>query len=164
MPSGADRSHIEILIEEAGWLAACPNLEGLAHETVAAVLAENTGEIAILFTSDVAMRELNRDFRRIDNATNVLSFPAAQGSGHRLGDIALAFETCREEARDQSKAFVNHVRHLLVHGLLHLLGYDHITDSEAELMEAREREILNRFGIADPYDAVRFDDGKNVAH
>lgn len=119
----------------------------------AAEAEEAEGVVSVLLGDDAALRALNETWRGKGKATNVLSFPAATSSGGRLGDIALAAETIDLEARTQGKTFEAHMMHLLVHGLLHLLGYDHEEDSEAEVMEAREREILADLGVADPYAA-----------
>ena len=110
-------------------------------------------EVSILFTDDAQMRELNRDYRGVDKATNVLSFaqPGGPHPGPLLGDIILAFETVEREAALAGKPFRAHMGHLIVHGFLHLLGYDHEAESEAEEMEALERAALARMGIADPY-------------
>ena len=106
-------------------------------------------ELSILFTDDAAIRILNRDYRGKDQPTNVLSFP--QPSGQLLGDIILAFETVEREAALAGKPLEAHMGHLIVHGFLHLLGYDHEGESEAEEMEALERAALERMGIPDPY-------------
>jgi probable rRNA maturation factor len=98
---------------------------------------------------DEALRELNARWRGKETATNVLSFPAPEGFG--LGDIALAFETVAAEAQAQGKSLAAHASHLIVHGFLHLLGYDHEDEGEAVEMEARERAILATLGVADPY-------------
>ena len=116
-------------------------------------------EIAVMLTDDAAVRTLNKDFRGIDKPTNVLSFPAPDmgeageddDSPHPLGDIAIAYETLRRESDEEGKPFVHHLSHLAVHGFLHLIGYDHETDDEAEAMEALEVEILAQLGIPDPY-------------
>lgn len=108
------------------------------------------GEIDILLCNDAKMRELNNIWRKIDKPTNVLSFPQI-GNPNIIGSIALGFETIETEAEVQAKTFENHVAHLLVHGVLHLLGYDHIIDQEADEMEALEIEILSQIGIKDPY-------------
>jgi len=116
-------------------------------------------EIAVMLTDDVGIRTLNNNWRGIDKPTNVLSFPALQPTGPRgeddaprmLGDIAIAYETMRREADEEQKPFDQHLAHLTVHGFLHLIGYDHETDDEAEEMEALEREILAHLGIPDPY-------------
>ncbi|KIZ39760.1 rRNA maturation RNase YbeY, partial [Rhodopseudomonas palustris] len=102
---------------------------------------------------------LNANWRGIDKPTNVLSFPALQPPGgiepddapRMLGDIAIAYETVRREADDEGKPFVNHLSHLAVHGFLHLVGYDHESEAEAEAMEDVERQILAGLGIPDPY-------------
>ena len=118
----------------------------------------NGFELAIVLTDDSAIRLLNRDWRGIDAATNVLSFPAKganskqfhEGNRH-LGDIVLAYETIAREARAEGKPFVHHLAHLAVHGFLHLAGYDHQRDREAAVMERAERDILRQLAIPDPY-------------
>ncbi|MGH6715362.1 MAG: rRNA maturation RNase YbeY [Bradyrhizobium sp.] len=128
-----------------------------AAETVDADVGE--AELAVMLTDDFGIRALNRDFRGIDKPTNVLSFSAprpARGGGEgahprALGDIAIAYETMRKEADDESKAFDHHLSHLAVHGFLHLIGYDHETDEDADAMEALETEVLAQLGIPDPY-------------
>lgn len=113
-------------------------------------------ELSLVFTNDHDIRKLNAQWRNIDKPTNVLSFPAfdiAPGNtpGPLLGDIVLAHETVTREADNENKSINDHLTHLLVHGLLHLVGYDHQTDDEAEQMEQLEREILRNLSIADPY-------------
>ena len=116
-------------------------------------------EIAVMLTDDAGIRTLNNNWRGIDKPTNVLSFPALQPTGssgpndapRMLGDIAIAYETTRREADDEQKPFDHHLSHLAVHGFLHLIGYDHEKDEDAETMEALERNILMQLGIADPY-------------
>ena len=109
-----------------------------------------------MLTDDAGIRTLNHDWRGIDKPTNVLSFPAVAlpGSGGQpraLGDIAIAYETTRREADSENKRFSDHLSHLAVHGFLHLIGYDHENEDDAEAMEALEVEILARLGIPDPY-------------
>jgi probable rRNA maturation factor len=108
-----------------------------------------------VLTNDSAIRQLNRVWRNVDAPTNVLSFPAATKQGPdepaHLGDIVLAYETIAREARDEGKPLANHVAHLVVHGYLHLLGFDHEADADAEQMEQTERKILRRLAIPDPY-------------
>lgn len=150
---------VEVSVEAGGWAAL--DVEPLARAAAAAALAESGArvragaEIAILFADDAAVRALNRDWRSIDKATNVLSFPAATpdalARAPHLGDIALAFETCAKEARDEGKTLADHAAHLVVHGVLHLVGHDHESPAEAEAMEAAERRALARLGVADPY-------------
>ena len=151
---------IDIRIEASGW-SALADAEAIARRAVEAVLADyapdERGAVAVLLTGDAEIRALNRDFRRMDKPTNVLSFPAAGLPGENapgesiLGDIALAYETCAREAEEEEKPIADHLAHLVVHGTLHLLGFDHETPDEAEEMEAEEVEILARLGIADPY-------------
>jgi probable rRNA maturation factor len=146
----------EIVVESPLW-AREPDSKGTLQRAVRAAAERSTtgGALAILLTDDSHMRTLNRDFRGIDKATNVLSFPtsagAAQAKEVQLGDVAIAFETVAAEAIAEGKTFQNHLAHLGVHGFLHLIGYDHETDGEAEEMEARERAILAGLGIPDPY-------------
>jgi probable rRNA maturation factor len=109
------------------------------------------GDVSVLLTDDAELRALNRTWRGIDKPTDVLSFPAAGGPAPRGGDIAIAFETVRRESRAEGKPFQHHLAHLAVHGFLHLLGYDHHTDSDAEVMENLERDSLAHLAIADPY-------------
>lgn len=111
-------------------------------------------EISLLLTDDAAVRELNRSWRGYDKPTNVLSFPSTMpsvGKARHLGDIVLAYETVAREAREEGKPLAHHVTHLVVHGVLHLIGYDHETDEEADEMEAIEIAALARLGIPDPY-------------
>lgn len=109
--------------------------------------------LTLLLTDDESVRELNRDFRQKDAPTNVLSFPAPPNPEHSLGDIALAFGVCAREAAEQGKPLAHHLQHLVIHGVLHLLGFDHIGDDEAEVMEDLERAVLAGLGVPDPYAA-----------
>jgi probable rRNA maturation factor len=135
-----------------------PRARPIARETIA-VAAEDRGlseggDVSLCLADDAALRALNLRWRGIDKPTNVLSFPAAAGrpgEAPMLGDIALAYETLAREAEDLGAPLADHYRHLLVHGFLHLIGYDHETDAEAERMEALEAKILARLGAADPY-------------
>ncbi len=119
----------------------------------APVLPHGTYQVTIVLTDDAEMRNLNRTWRGKDAATNVLSFPADDGIREPglLGDVVLAYETTLEEARQQNIALQDHVSHLVVHGVLHLLGFDHAEDEAAERMESLERTALASLGIADPY-------------
>ncbi|RMF12527.1 MAG: rRNA maturation RNase YbeY, partial [Alphaproteobacteria bacterium] len=132
-------------------------------------LAVEPAQVSVLLTDDAQVRDLNCRYRGKDSATNVLSFPAldeaaraALRRGGRvatgpipgpmlLGDLALAFETLSREAQIAAKPLEDHFCHLVVHGFLHLVGYDHESDDEAEVMEALERRVLARLGIPDPY-------------
>jgi probable rRNA maturation factor len=132
-----------------------------AAEVVDAILHVDLGEaeLAVMLTDDAGIRTLNSNWRGIDKPTNVLSFPALPptgGSGpddapRMLGDIAIAYQTTRAEADDEQKPFDHHLSHLAIHGFLHLIGYDHEKDDDAEAMESLETEILAQLGIPDPY-------------
>lgn len=141
---------VEIVADHPAWRGR----RALARRVLQAVGAAEKadGVVSVLLGDDAALRALNKQWRGKDKATNVLSFPAA-ADGDQLGDIALAAETVAAEAVAQGKSFEAHMTHLLVHGLLHLLGYDHEQDAEAEIMEGRERMILAGLGISDPYAA-----------
>ena len=115
-------------------------------------------EVSLLLTDDAQVRELNAEYRQQDKPTNVLSFaaldedsPVPPDGPILLGDVIVAYQTAEREAREEGKNFADHLSHLVVHGVLHLLGYDHIEDDEAEEMESLERSILAGLGIPDPY-------------
>jgi probable rRNA maturation factor len=148
---------VDVLVEDAGWASAVKRIEDFCAVTLeAAAKAESTtGAVSVLLTADAMIQTLNRDFRGHDKPTNVLSFPSVAGPGPfgLLGDIALARETIAAEAAAQGKAFETHLAHLLVHGFLHLIGYDHDADDDAHHMEERERAILAALGYPDPYAA-----------
>src|SRR6202158_3782782 len=128
-----------------------------AAEPVDADIGE--AELAVMLTDDAGIRTLNCNWRGIDKPTNVLSFPALPPTGpsgpddapRMLGDIAIAYETTRKEADDEQKPFDHHLSHLAVHGFLHLIGYDHEKDDDADAMETLELEILAQLAIPDPY-------------
>jgi probable rRNA maturation factor len=142
---------IEVEVEDSAWTDALANVAALAREAALAASGEaETREIAINLTSDAAVADLNQRFRGRPGSTNVLSFPDARPQS-RLGDIALAFGVTAAEAQAQGKPLADHLRHLVVHGVLHLLGYDHERDADADRMEAAEREILAGMNISDPY-------------
>jgi probable rRNA maturation factor len=148
-------SDIDIEIEEDGWLAAVPNAAALvdAAATAALAAADQAGNVAVLLTDDEAVQDLNAEFRGKDAPTNVLSFPAAPNPEHLLGDIALALGVMVREAAEQGKPLAHHLQHLVIHGVLHLIGYDHETDGDAERMESLERAVLAGLGVPDPYEA-----------
>ncbi len=151
-PPAAPVIEIEIEIEDGAWTKAAPDADGLARQAAgAAARLGPGGSVAILLTNDAAVRRLNARFRDRDAATNVLAFPAAANVEGHLGDIALAFGVCAREAAEQGKALADHLRHLVIHGVLHLLGYDHQAEDEARRMEAVERDLLAALGVADPY-------------
>ena len=145
------------VIEDAGWAALLPRVaalvEAAARATLAAADAKAEGEIDVLLSNDDEVRALNARFRGKDSPTNVLSFPAPPGARGVLGDIALALGVCHRQAAEQGKMLKFHLQHLVAHGVLHLLGYDHQTDAEAEAMETMERSIMAGLGAPDPYAA-----------
>ncbi|MFY9698194.1 MAG: rRNA maturation RNase YbeY [Rhodoplanes sp.] len=153
---------IDVLVESPLWNGIA-DIESCVRRAVAAALPPERADcgLAVVLTDDQTMRGLNARFRGSDTATNVLSFPTPRSPGPpadqshgepiSLGDIVIAFETVRAEAVAEGKEFGHHVAHLLVHGVLHLLGYDHHSDPEAEAMEARERAILMQLDMPDPY-------------
>jgi len=162
---------LDINIEDARWEAA--DLEGLASKAAAAVLLrlgidDDEAELSVLGCNDARIADLNAEFRGKPTPTNVLSWPAEERAADiegempevpeadpfgaiELGDIAIAYETCAREAEAAGKTLEAHATHLLVHGVLHLLGFDHERDRDATLMEGLETEILGKMGIQDPY-------------
>jgi len=149
-----------VVIASTRWRRA-PQAGGIVRRaiTAAAPATARSAELSVTLTSDRAIRTLNRRWRGKDKPTNVLSFPAPaqrRGAPRHLGDVVIAYETVASEAAAEGKAFGHHLAHLAVHGFLHLLGYDHESDRQAEAMERRERRILAGLGIPDPY-AARYD-------
>ena len=142
---------IEIEVEDAAWTAAMPDAEAVVLRAATAALGTVEGDLVVLLTDDAAVQDLNARFRDKDRPTNVLSFPAAESAFPHLGDVVLGYAYCAAEAETQGKSLSDHLSHLVVHGVLHLLGRDHEDDAEAEEMEAEEREILAGIGVADPY-------------
>lgn len=159
----------EIVTEDDRWRAA--GLEDLAERAAVATLSHlgldpGAWEIGILACDDARIAVLNAEFRGKPLPTNVLSWPSAERGAAvpgvppeppvpepdgELGDIAIAWETCLREAQDSGKPLADHVTHLIVHAVLHLLGYDHLSDRDATLMETTEVAILGKLGVADPY-------------
>lgn len=159
----------ETIIEDTRWSGL--DLAGLAERAACATLAHlghdpGAFEISVLACDDARIAALNADFRDKPQPTNVLSWPAEErgaenegglpdppvsGADPELGDIAIAFETCRREAEAAEKPLQDYVTHLIVHAVLHLLGYDHMRDKDATLMERTEVEILGKLGLDDPY-------------
>ena len=169
LPALSPTHDIFLHVQGGGWQDWLPAIETFVSETALAVLAMEWAkaiptELSVVLAEDAFMRELNMTYREQPKTTNVLAFPVFDGDPVRemlcageapvpLGDVVLAFETCVEEAQilDAASPFADHTRHLLVHGILHLLGYDHEEDQDAKRMETREVQILAEFGVADPY-------------
>jgi probable rRNA maturation factor len=152
---------VDVVVESGLW-AAEPGAEATVRRAIAAAaetvraLPDAAGEVSVVLTDDAAIRALNRRWRRLDQPTNVLSFPApgsANGIASMLGDIAVAYETTAREASEEHKPLADHLAHLAVHGFLHLVGYDHDSDEAADEMERLEARILARLGVPDPYAA-----------
>lgn len=160
-------ANLDILVDVPGWRTAFEDIEGLCWRALVAAMAvgpEDGGSraVSLLLTDDETMRRLNRSYRGQDKATNVLSFPAAAGPEEQcapphpdeppwLGDIAVSLEAAMREAEDEGKPLADHVCHLIVHGMLHLLGYDHEDDADARIMEHLETRVLAELGVPDPY-------------
>lgn len=158
---------IQISVEEGGWPSE-DELQPLAERVLEAAAGhlkthakqkfpKMTTELSLVFTDDESIRAINAEWRQKDKATNVLSFPAfpitpGKMPGPMLGDIIIAKETVEREAAELEKPFDNHLTHLMVHGFLHLFGYDHMNNAEAEIMEGLETRILADLGLSDPYE------------
>jgi probable rRNA maturation factor len=175
VPVGPDLT-VDVLIESAAWHT-LPDAEDIVRRAIVLAAASSArtcgrnAELSVLLCDDQTIAALNGRWRGQEKPTNVLSFPALplQGAATNekapepapklapLGDIAIAYETLVREARESGKTPPAHLSHLVVHGFLHLLGYDHETDDEAERMERLERDILARIGITDPYAACDAD-------
>lgn len=150
-----------LAIEAEGWpqeeaLEALVNRALKAAETELGLSLDHPSEVSFLFTDDATIQGINNEWRGKDKPTNVLSFPAfplrpGMAPKPLLGDIVVALETVQREAIEEQKSFENHLTHMIIHGLLHLLGYDHETDVDAEQMEQIERQILETLAIPDPY-------------
>ena len=144
---------IEVDVEAHDWSEALAEPQALVVKAAEAALAgaERQGDVVVLLTDDAEIAGFNEQYRGKIGPTNVLSFPAAESARPHLGDIAVAYGVCRREADEQGKRLGHHLAHLVAHGVLHLVGYDHETDSEAEVMEALERRVLQELGAPDPY-------------
>jgi len=150
MTRATRRAKVDVVLLDGAWARALPGVERLVRKAARAALGARVRSLTVALSDDRRVRALNKRDRNQDKPTNVLSYP----SGERafLGDVVLARQTVWREARAQKKTPADHVAHLVVHGTLHLLGWDHETsDSDAERMEALERRILEKLGIADPY-------------
>lgn len=145
---------IEVEVEDEAWTQVLPDATARAERAAAAALGKIEGDLVVLLSSDAAVQDLNGRFRDKDAPTNVLSFPAAESAFPHLGDVVLAFGVCAAEAQAQGKTLADHLTHLTVHGVLHLLGRDHMDETEAEEMEGEERSILAELGVADPYHSI----------
>ncbi len=154
---------VDVVIEAGGWPEGAPLWAEMALDAIAGLLDREVGEVAILLTGDAQMQKLNAEFRGKDAPTNVLSWPSVEyvrEPGERplavsddegfWGDLAFGYQRCVSEAAEIG--IENHFKHLVIHGVLHLLGYDHEDEKDAEMMEALEIEALSRLNIASPYE------------
>lgn len=163
------KPRVAVLTRAAGWRRALPGRVQLARRAARAAIeavapagtGARTGELSVVFADDALVHRLNRDWRGKDMPTNVLSFPATGAAGapppapSLLGDVVIALETVAAEARAQKKPLADHVAHLVTHGVLHLLGHDHVRAAAARRMEAIEVQTLARLGVPDPYRSAR---------
>lgn len=150
---------VDVIVNAPVWDEALPDLSNLAERAVKESLALSGArlapdcELCVAFCDDAEIRALNAAWRDQDKPTNVLSFPTPGQLSQKplLGDIAIAYETVAREAAEQRKTLPDHTAHMIIHGFLHLIGYDHVTQGEAEAMEALERRVALALGISDPY-------------
>jgi probable rRNA maturation factor len=148
---------ITVLIDDPSWRkprGLSARLRLAAEAALKASGFKGKSGLTVLLASDARLKELNRDFRGKNKPTNVLSFPAAENAQGYRGDVALAYGVTLKEAEAAGKRFADHASHLVVHGVLHLAGYDHEKNRDAQVMEPLEVKILKRLGIADPYKAM----------
>lgn len=166
------RLELDVIVDFPAWLDAVPTAEALCRQSALAAFhaaetalahagAETEAEASVVLSSDAQIKVLNAAYRGKDEATNVLAFPASDLTQSRppepqppplmIGDVIVAFQTSAAEAALAGKELADHLSHLVVHGMLHLLGYDHRTESEAEEMERLEAAVLASLGVADPY-------------
>jgi len=149
MTRATKRAKVSVVVLDAGWTKALPGVERLVRQAARAAIG-GVESLTVALANDNHVRALNKRDRKQDKPTNVLSYPS--GDRGFLGDVVLARQTVWREAKAQKKSLEDHVAHLVVHGALHLRGYDHETsDKDADHMEALERRILKRLGVADPY-------------
>lgn len=146
---------MDLRVEDESWHA-LPDLDALCQRALDSIDMDGKSSLHtdILLTDNHALEALNRDWRGKQGPTDVLSFPAEQNPQGFLGDIAIAYGIAARDADASGKSLASHLSHLLVHGLLHLIGHDHIDETEAGIMEQLEREALARIGIDDPYSRI----------
>jgi probable rRNA maturation factor len=174
--AGKASACIDVIISENAWEYKCADLAGLCERAAIAgisavceinkLLKLEGAEVAIMLSNNSHVQDLNRDYRDIDKPTNVLSFASfdadelvkmPEGADIILGDIVVAYETVVSEAEEEGKVLEDHLVHMIVHGVLHLLGFDHQSDEEARQMESLEIDVLDRMGIFNPYDDSKLD-------
>lgn len=149
MPDG-----LQISLMEKKWRQILPNYRAVCRKAISAVIDLKNAEVSVSLANDTFVHKLNLEYRNMDKTTNVLSFPMpfVDVPMRPMGDIVLALETVEQEAKEQNKTLEAHFSHLLIHGALHLSGYDHISDEEAEKMEALEIQKMIELGYKNPYE------------
>lgn len=166
-PAMENGHEIDVSVQEPEWTSSHLDLEDVARTAilhtlkiapVPAALKDRLVEVSVVLANDDLLQILNREYREMDKPTNVLSFaqmdadgPVPEDGPYPVGDIVLSYQTIDREAREQDKFFKDHYTHMLVHGMLHLLGYDHVEEDEANIMEALEIRILEKLNIQNPY-------------
>ncbi len=172
MTNATTKPEIDVSVPEPEWAASFLDVETIAHDVMALTLdmasrpkklRDRSVEASIVLANDDLVQVLNREYRGKDKPTNVLSFASLDGDDPippegpvHIGDLILAYQTIDVEAKEQGKFFKDHFIHLIVHGTLHLLGYDHMTDDEANIMESTEIRILEKMNIQNPYTETNF--------
>src|SRR5438132_13818266 len=146
----SSRTSVSVVVLDTAWLEALPGVERMVRKAARAAIGNRRRSLTVALADDRRVRALNARDRKKDKPTNVLSYPSGEASF--LGDVVMARQTVWREARQQRKTPIAHVSHLVVHGTLHLLGYDHENDDDAKRMETLERRILAKLGITDPYE------------
>lgn len=148
MPDG-----LEITVKEARWKKVLPNYRSFCRKAISAVIDLTDNTVSVVLANDLFVHQLNLEYRHIDKPTNVLSFPMPYVDipMRPMGDIVLSLETLEKESSEQDKTLPEHLAHLLIHGALHLSGYDHITDEQAHEMEGLEIEKMETLGFENPY-------------
>jgi len=159
-PKGSGAVAIDLAMPCTRWRRAVPDVERVAREAAGAALARarkerRAAELSLVLADDALVAALNERWRHVAGPTNVLAFPGEERAAPLLllGDVVLAYETVAREAQDQGKTLADHLRHLVIHGVLHLLGHGHDTSLLARRMEALETRILASLGVPDPYRA-----------
>ena len=149
MPDG-----LQISLQEKKWRQVLPNYRSLCRKAIATVIDLKQAEVSVVLADDTFVHQLNLEYRNMDKSTNVLSFPMpfVDVPMRPMGDIVLSLDTIDREAKEQGKTFEAHLVHLLIHGALHLSGYDHISDEQAQQMEALEMEKVKSLGYPNPYE------------
>ena len=144
-------SEIDVIINDERWRGAPLDVSSIIELARAHLTIKKTTNLSVLLSNDEDIQQFNATYRAKDKPTNVLSFPCDSIKGY-VGDLVLSYETIKKECQSSGKELEEHATHMIVHGFLHLLGYDHVVESEAEIMETHEVKILASLNIKNPYD------------